>query len=121
MSRSVRGSGSRSRSGFIERALVDINDTLEHSVFAENIARQRGLLQAFDPRLKAIALVALAVAVSLSHSPAVIAALYLVGLVLAAYSAIPLGSFIKRVWVAVVLFTGIVAFPALFFTPGPVL
>jgi cobalt ECF transporter T component CbiQ len=101
--------------------LVDINDTLEQSVFAENIARQRGLLQTLDPRLKAIALVALAFVVSLSHSPAAIAALYLFGLVLAAYSAIPLGFFIKRVWVAVVLFTGIVAFPALFITPGPLL
>ncbi len=112
---------SRSRSGFIERTLVDINNTLEQSIFAEKITRQKGLLQALDPRLKVVAMLMLLFAVSLSHQLLVILALYLCALLLAAASAVPLGFFVKRVWVFIPFFTGIVALPALFITPGPAL
>jgi cobalt/nickel transport system permease protein len=111
----------KSRSGFIERTLIDINNTLEQSVFAEKISRQRGLLQLLDPRLKVISMVMLLFAVSLSHQLAVIAALYFYALILATLSAVPLAFFIKRVWVFIPFFTGIVALPALFITPGPTL
>ena len=121
MSQFSQPAHSKSRSGFIERTLVDINNTLEQSVFAEKIARQKGLLQALDPRLKVIAMIMLLFAVSLSHQLAVIAALYVCALLLAAVSAVPLGFFIKRVWVLIPFFTVIVALPALFITPGPTL
>ncbi|NMC79460.1 MAG: cobalt ECF transporter T component CbiQ [Chloroflexi bacterium] len=111
----------KSRRGFIERTLTDINDVLEQSIFAEKIARQKGLLQALDPRLKVASLVLLLLAVSLSHRLTVIAALYFCALLLAALSAVPLAFFIRRVWVFVLLFTGLVALPALFITPGPTL
>ena len=110
-----------SRSGFIERTLVDINNNLEQSIFAEKIARQKGLLQAVDPRLKVIAMIMLLFATSLSHQLVVIAGLYGCALILAAVSNIPLGFFIKRVWAFIPFFTGIVALPALFITPGPIL
>jgi cobalt/nickel transport system permease protein len=121
VSQSTQTSRSKSRSGFIERTLVDINNTLEQSIFAENIARQKGLLQALDPRLKVISMVMLLLAVSLSHQLAVIAALYCCALILAAVSSVPLGFFIRRVWVFIPFFTGVVALPALFITPGPIL
>lgn len=121
MSQSSQPTHSKSRSGFIERTLVDINNTLEQSIFSENIARQKGLLQALDPRLKVISMVMLLLAVSLSHQLAVIAALYCCALILAAVSSVPLGFFIKRVWVFIPFFTGVVALPALFITPGPTL
>jgi len=121
VSQSAQPSRSRSRSGFIERTLVDINKTLEQSIFAEKISRQKGLLQAVDPRLKVIAMIMLLFAVSLSHHLTVIAALYFCALALAAVSAVPLGFFIKRVWVFIPFFTGIIALPALFITPGPTL
>jgi cobalt/nickel transport system permease protein len=111
----------KSRNGFIERTLVDINSTLEQSIFAEKIARQKGLLQVLDPRLKVIVLVMLLFAVSLSHHLVVIAALYFCALILAVVSAVPLGFFIRRVWFFVLFFTGIVALPALFITPGSIL
>ena len=111
----------KSRSGFIERTLVDINGTLEQSVFAEKISRQKGLLQALDPRLKVIAMVMLLFAVSLSHQLSVIASLYICALILAAVSAVPLDFFVKRVWVFIPFFTGVIALPALFITPGPTL
>ncbi len=121
MSQPARPSRLKSRSGFIERTLVDINNTLEQSIFAEKISRQKGLLQVLDPRLKIIALIMLLFAVSLSHQLAGIIGLYVCALILAAVSNIPLGFFIKRVWVFIPFFTGVVALPALFITPGPTL
>ena len=112
---------SKSRTGFIERTLVDINNTLEQSIFAEKISRHKGLLQSLDPRLKVIAMLMLLFAVSLSHQLAVLAVLYLFALVLAVISAIPMGFFIRRVWILIPFFTGIIALPALFITPGPTL
>jgi cobalt ECF transporter T component CbiQ len=109
------------RSGFIERTLVDINHTLEQSVFAERTARGAGLLQALDPRLKILSALLLLLAVSLSRSLLVILALYFLALALAFFSRIPLGFFVKRVWLLIPFFTGVIALPALFITPGPVL
>lgn len=121
MIRPVQPSKPKRRDGFIERTLTDINNTLEQSIFAEKIARQKGLLQVLDARLKVIAMVLLLFAVSLSHQLVVIVGLYFCMLILAAASNVPLGFFIKRVWVFIPFFTGVVALPALFITPGPAL
>ena len=121
MSQLAQPSRLKSRSGFIERTLIDINNTLEQSLFAEKIAHKKGLLQALDARLKVIAMLMLLLAVSLSHQLVIIAGLYTGALILAAVSNISLGFFIKRVWAFIPFFTGIVALPALFITPGPAL
>jgi len=108
-----------SRSSFIERTLTDIDRTLEQSLFAGRLARQPGLLQGLDARLKLFGLILLLAAASLTHSLALIPGLYVFILVLAGASHIPLPPFILRTWAAVLLFTGLVALPALFITPGP--
>ncbi len=107
------------RRGVIERTLSEISHTFEQSLFAEEIARQPGLLQALDPRIKVVSILALLIAVGLSRSLGVILALYLVTLVLAWRSRVPLGFFVKRVWLLMPFFTGIIAIPAFFITPGP--
>jgi cobalt ECF transporter T component CbiQ len=107
--------------GVIERTLADISNTLEQSLFAEEIARRRGLLQSLDPRVKVVSILLLLIAVSLSRSLAVIAGLYLVTLVLAWLSSVPMSFFVKRVWLFMPFFTGIIAIPAFFLTPGPAL
>jgi cobalt ECF transporter T component CbiQ len=121
VSTSFLSSKHTSRSGFVERTLVDINHTLEQSVFAERTARAPGLLQALDPRLKILSALLLLLAVGLSRSLLVILALYFLALLLAFFSKIPLGFFVKRVWLLVPFFTGVIALPALFITPGLVL
>ena len=121
MSTTFHSAHRTNRSGFIERTLVDINHTLEQSVFAERIARQPGLLQELDPRLKILSALLLLLAVSLSRSLLVILSLYFLALALAFFSRIPLGFFVKRVWLLIPFFTGLIALPALFITPGPVL
>jgi len=90
-------------------------------VFAEQMAREQGLLQEMDPRLKILSALAVLLAVGLSRSLVVILVLYFLALILAAFSRIPLGFFVKRVWLLIPFFTGVIALPALFITPGPVL
>jgi cobalt ECF transporter T component CbiQ len=109
------------RKGFVERTLADISGTLERSIFAEQVVHHPGFLQRRDPRAKCLGLAALLLAVSLSHSLAVIIGLYLLALGLAVASAVPLKLFITRVWLFMPFFTGVIALPALFITPGPVL
>lgn len=109
------------RSRVLERTLHSIAETLERGLFAEEISSRPGFFQSLDARVKVIAILALLIGVSLSRSLAVIAAVYLLALVLAWRSAIPAGFFIKRVWLALPFFTGMIALPALFITPGPAL
>jgi cobalt/nickel transport system permease protein len=92
---------------------------LEQSLFAEEISRRRGLLQIIDPRVKILSILALLVAVGLSRSLPVLFALYGIALALALFSAVPMVFFIKRVWLFMPFFTGVIAIPALFMTPGP--
>lgn len=114
------GTGRRLAHGHIEKTLGDFSGTLEHTLFAEEIARKPGVLQALDPRVKLIGALALLLAISLSHNLVVIAGLYLLSLPVALVSQVPIGFYLKRVWVFMPFFTGIIALPALFnvFTPG---
>ena len=110
---------SQRRTGFIERTLSGIGQAFEQSLFAEEIARRPGLLQAIDPRVKVLSLIALLIAVGLSRNLPVIVGLYVVALILARWSLVPMGFFVKRVWLFMPFFTGIIALPAFFITPGP--
>jgi cobalt/nickel transport system permease protein len=109
----------KKRRNVIEHTLQGISETLERSIFAEEISGRSGLLQSLDPRVKVIVTLALLIGVSLSRSLIVIAAIYGLALVLAILSAIPGGFFIKRVWLVLPFFTGLIILPALFITPGP--
>jgi cobalt ECF transporter T component CbiQ len=107
------------RSGILERTLSDLTNALEQSIFAENISRRAGLLQALDPRVKVVSILALLISTSLSRNLAVLLCLYLLTLFLAWRSSISVSFFIKRVWLFMPFFTGLIALPALFITPGP--
>jgi cobalt/nickel transport system permease protein len=106
--------------GFFEKTLNDITGALEQTLFAEEIARREGLLQSLDPRAKLIGALALLIAISASHNLIVILGLYALTLPIASASRVPMGFYLKRVWVFMPFFTGVVALPALFspFTPG---
>ena len=106
---------------FVERTLVDINHTLEQSLFAEKVAREPGLFQRFDPRTKLIATLFLLIAVGSARQLWVIGALFAATLLAVVLSKISLLSFLERVCLLVLLFTGLIALPALFMTPGPAL
>ena len=106
------------RSHFLEKTLSGITRTLEQSLFAEAISLQPGLFQALDPRLKILATLALLIGVSMARNLWVIGAVYLLVVCFALGSAIPADFFIRRVWLTIPLFTGMVALPALFLIPG---
>jgi len=105
----------------LEHTLQSITETLERALFAEEISARRGLFQSLDPRVKILSVFALLLAVSFSRSLLIIGCIYVLGLALALASSIPADFFIKRVWLTLPFFTGAIALPALFITPGPVL
>jgi cobalt/nickel transport system permease protein len=107
------------RRGILERTLADLTHALEQSIFADNISRRAGLLQALDPRVKLVSLLGLLIATSLSRSLPVLVFLYGLTLLLAWQSSISVVFFIKRVWLFIPFFAGLIALPALFITPGP--
>ncbi len=109
----------RRRSRVLEHTLANISQTLEQSFFAEDISRRAGLLQSLDARVKLLSILALLIAVSLSRRLEVLVGAYGVALALAWVSALPLGFFVKRVWLFLPFFTGVIALPAFFMTPGP--
>jgi cobalt/nickel transport system ATP-binding protein len=104
--------------GFVEKNIAAAAGAIERSVASERWCRERGFLQVIDPRIKIISIAALLVACSLARGIVVLAALYALATVLALLSRIALGSFTRRVWIFIPLFTGIIAIPALFITPG---
>jgi cobalt ECF transporter T component CbiQ len=107
----------------VRKTLTGGADLLRQVMFSEDVAARRGLLQRLDPRLKLVALLVLLVAVGLVHHVPVLLAGYALSLVLAVASGLPLGFFVRRVWLFVPIFTGIVVLPATLsiVTPGEVL
>ncbi len=109
------------QNSFVERTLTDINDILEQSLFAEKLSRQKGLLQCVDARAKVVTILLTLIAIAAARQPWVIAVFLAASLLFTGLSKIPLWTFIKRVLLLVLVFTGLIALPALFLTPGPVL
>lgn len=114
--------GVRTRRSFVEKTLTGGAGLLRQVMFSEDTAARRGLLQRLDPRVKTVGLLVLLVAVGLVHHVPVLLGGYALTLVLAAASGLPLGFFVKRVWLFVPIFTGIVVAPATLsiVTPGHV-
>jgi cobalt/nickel transport system permease protein len=114
--------GKRKKGSFVEKTLTGGADLLRQVMFSEDTATRSGLLQRVDPRVKLVGLLVLLVALGLVHHVAVLVAGYAATLVLAAASRLPIGFFVKRVWLFVPIFTGIVVLPATLsiVTPGNV-
>lgn len=114
--------GVRKKRSFLEKTLTGGADLLRQVMFSEDVARTNGLLQRLDPRVKLVSMIVLLVAVGLVHNIPVLLAAYAFTLVLAALSRLPVGFFIKRVWLFIPIFTGIVVAPATLsiVTPGEV-
>lgn len=109
---------------FLDKTLLAAAQVAEQSLLSEVYARQQGLLQALDVRVKLISFLCLIVLVSVFRTPQTIWIAYGFGLVLALFSRVPLWFFIKRVWLFVPLFSAAIVLPAILniITPGePVL
>ncbi|HWE05246.1 MAG TPA: cobalt ECF transporter T component CbiQ [Rhizomicrobium sp.] len=106
------------RRGFIESTIAGLLTASEYAAAAENLASERGVLQRIDPRVKVAGLFTLIVIAAASRSLALIGAVFAIALVLAAGSRIGPLRLARLVWLPVLFFTGAIAFPAIFLTPG---
>jgi cobalt/nickel transport system permease protein len=107
------------RVSWIEQTLGGIAGSIEQAVFTEEHSRKPGWLQAIDPRAKLGMFLAIVLAASLSRSLLALACLYVLLLIAARASLIPFDFFVKRVWIGIPLFAGIVIIPSIFLAPGP--
>lgn len=107
------------RVGWLEHTVGGITANVERAIFTEHHARSAGFLQRRDPRAKIIAALTAILAASLTASLAGLALLYAATLAAAGASRVPFGFFVRRVWLGIPFFAGIVVLPAIFFVPGP--
>jgi cobalt/nickel transport system permease protein len=104
--------------GFIETTTLGFGRALSRVMLSEQTASRRGLLQSLDPRVRVVGLITLVLAVTLARKLTAVAALFVVATVMAVLSGVGLGTLVKRVWLIVLGFTGVIALPAIFVTPG---
>ena len=108
------------RSDFIERSSLSAISFLKEATLSEDYASRKGFLQTLDPRLKTISILAcILTAVSLKNVVSIVP-LYLISIVLASVSLVPIGYFLFRTWVFIPLFSLFIVIPTLFsaVTPG---
>jgi cobalt/nickel transport system permease protein len=110
--------GAAGRPSFLGRTLDGLLHTLEHAIDAEEVASRRGWLQSLDARTKVAGLGGLIVCAVWVHSLVALVWLFVAVLVFAATSGISMRRLARQVWVGVLLFTGLIALPALFIVPG---
>jgi cobalt/nickel transport system permease protein len=104
---------------FVERTIGSLSKGLNFAALADDSARsQTGVLQRVDPRVKVVGIMAMIVSVALSRNLPVIASVFLIAALLAIASRISLVDLARWVWMPVLLFTGCIALPAIFVTPG---
>jgi cobalt/nickel transport system permease protein len=108
------------RKSFIQKTLDTIFAFLQETFDTEKLSKKNGLLQSLDPRVKMISILTLIFALSITGDVRILAAVYILEMLLCAASLIGIGFFIKRVWLFVPLFTLVIAIPMLFnvFLPG---
>lgn len=112
--------GHTRRESAIQKSVIGMSHAIRSSLFSERVASRPGLLQETDPRVKTAGLLGLLVATSFLRNWYIILAIYGLTLVMASASSISLLFFIKRVWLFIPVFAGIIALPSLFniFRPG---
>jgi len=103
---------------FLERTLEGFLNAMEHALSAEALAKAPGLLQRIDPRVKVAGILTLIVAAAAAHRLWVIAAVFGIALLLGVASRVSPLLLAKRVWIPVLLFTGVIVLPAPLVVPG---
>jgi len=111
---------SHGRKSFIGKTIEGIFDFLQEAFVTETYTKRDGLLQSLDPRTKLISILAVIFATSLIADLDVLIFVYLLTLLFAYLSRIEVWFFIKRVWLFIPIFAGIIALPMIFnvFLPG---
>jgi len=103
---------------FVERTISSLSEGMNFAALADDSARAGGVLQRVDPRVKVAGMLAVIVSVAVTHCLIAIAAVLLLAASSAIISRISLLDLARWVWMPVLLFTGCIALPAIFITPG---
>jgi cobalt/nickel transport system permease protein len=114
--------GVRRKRGFLERTISGTAGLLRQALFSDDVAAQRGLLQRLEPRVKLVSLLGVLIATAFVRHIPVLLGVYAATLALAAASKLSLSFFVKRVWLFIPIFTGVVVLPATVnvITPGDI-
>lgn len=110
--------GSKTGPGFLEKTIRGISQVIDYAEVSEVHSGSRGLLQGLDPRVKMFGLLSWLLAAICSGRSTVTFAILAAGVLLAVLSRIPIRRIFFHAWLPSLLFTGIMALPALFLTPG---
>jgi cobalt/nickel transport system permease protein len=104
--------GKRRKGSYVQKTLTGGADLLRQVMFSDDTSSTAGLLQRLEPRAKLIGIFALVLTGAFLRTIPPLLVLYALTLALAALSRVPVGFFLKRVWLFVPIFTGIVLIPA---------
>ncbi len=106
--------GRRRKGNFVAKTLNGAATLMRQTMFSSDVASAPGLLQRVEPRVKLLTILGLLVTAALVRNIPALGALYAVTLALAVASALRLGFFVRRVWLFIPIFTGIIVVPAMF-------
>lgn len=99
---------------FTSKTLSEIVGYIRDAVFSEEYANYSGLLQRIDTRIKFIVFLLLISSVIFARGIHTLLVFFLLSLILASLSRIPLRFYLPRVLVFIPVFTGIIAIPYIF-------
>jgi cobalt/nickel transport system permease protein len=108
------------KKGFIGKTIDGIFDFLEEAFVSDSFSKRDGFLQSLDPRVKLVSILSLIFATSLIRDLRLLIFVYMLTLLFAYLSKINVLFFIKRVWLFIPIFAGIISIPMIFnvFLPG---
>jgi cobalt/nickel transport system permease protein len=109
-----------SQTNFLDKTLLAAARIAEQSLFSDIYSRRTGLLQRLDVRVKLVSFLCIIILISFLRAAQTVWIAYGFSLALAVFSQIPIGFFIKRVWLFVPIFSAAVVLPAILniVTPG---
>lgn len=111
----------KSGGGFVEKTLKTLVRKTENALFAEELAQADWLLQKIDPRVKIVGLFALILAATAARNFFSIVLIFAAAVLLAVFSGVPIKILATRAWLSAFFFTGLIALPIIFITPGEAL
>ncbi len=104
--------------GFLEKTLNRLARAMQETRLAEGVAQSAGFLQGLDPRVNLTGIGVLIAGTILVHRLWALVVLFGVSIMFALLSRVSLRLLARRIWIAVLAFTGVIALPAMFLVPG---
>jgi len=108
------------KKSFVGKTIDGILGFMEEAFISESFSKRNGLLQSLDPRAKLVSILALVFTTTLIGDLRLLILIYMLTLLFSYLSKIEVLYFIKRVWLFIPIFAGVIAIPMIFnvFLPG---